>query len=76
MILGHADVSNSHTHAQDLLQLELDGRLDFVDLGGEILVVGDGCWEFTSFGSLAVEMDRGDKAYPLKDQDLRDEGFA
>lgn len=49
LILGHSDVSDSDTHAQDLLQLELDGGLDLVDLGAEILVVGDWGWEFTSW---------------------------
>ncbi len=42
LILGHADISNSNGHAQDLLQLELDGRLDFDDLAAEIVRVGDG----------------------------------
>jgi len=48
LILSHANVSDSDTHAQNLLQLELDSRLDFVDLGAEIFVVGDGSREFTS----------------------------
>lgn len=48
LILAHADVSDSDTHAQDLLQLELDGRLDFSDLGAQIFVVGDWGGEFTS----------------------------
>jgi len=48
LILSHSDVSDGDTHAQDLLQLELNGGLDFVDLGAEILVVGDRGWEFTS----------------------------
>lgn len=48
LILGHANISDSDTHAQDLLQLELDGGLDFGDLGAQIFVVGDWGWEFTS----------------------------
>lgn len=48
LILSHANVSDGDTHAENLLQLELDGRLDFVDLGGQIFVVGDGGGEFTS----------------------------
>jgi hypothetical protein len=48
LILGHANVSDSYTHAENLLQLELDGGLDFVDLARQIFVVGDGRGEFTS----------------------------
>ena len=48
LILSHSHVSDSDTHAQYFLQLELDGRLDFVDLGAQVFVVGDGSWEFTS----------------------------
>jgi hypothetical protein len=47
LILGHLDVSDSNTHTQDFLQLELDGGLDFVDLTAKIFVVGDWGWEFT-----------------------------
>ena len=42
LILGHLDVADGDTHAENLLQLELDGRLDLGDLVGEILSVGDG----------------------------------
>jgi hypothetical protein len=45
LILGHADIADSDTHAENLLELELDGGLDIDDLGGEILVVGDWGWE-------------------------------
>lgn len=48
LVLGHPDVSNSDTHAQHLLQLELDGRLDFVDLVAQVFVVRDWGREFTS----------------------------
>ena len=48
LVLSHANIADSDTHAQNLLQLELDSRLDFVDLGAEIFVVGDGSREFTS----------------------------
>jgi hypothetical protein len=41
LVLGHANVANSDTHAQHLLKLELDGRLDVGDLVVQILVVGD-----------------------------------
>lgn len=42
LILGHVNVADSDTHAQDLLQLELDRGLDLGDLGAEVLGVGDG----------------------------------
>ena len=41
LLLGHANVSDSDTHAKNLLELELDGGLDFVDLAGEVVGVGD-----------------------------------
>ena len=76
MILGHANVSDSDTHAENLLQLELDGGLDFVDLSREILVVRDWSWEFTSYGSsqltVPTDMKRLNCAYPWRDQDPRD----
>lgn len=49
LVLSHTDIADSNTHAQDLLQLELDGGLDLVDLGAEIFVVGDWGREFTSY---------------------------
>jgi hypothetical protein len=55
LVLGHADIANSNTHTQDFLQLELDGALDFVDLGGQIFVVGDGGREFTSCRMLELQ---------------------
>lgn len=42
LVLGHADVADSDTEAENLLKLELDGRLDVVDLVLEVLSVGDG----------------------------------
>jgi len=51
LVLSHANIADSDTHAQDLLQLELDGRLDFVDLGTQVLVVGDWGREFTSWST-------------------------
>jgi hypothetical protein len=54
-ILGHADVADSDTHAKHLLQLELDGRLDFGHLVGEVLVVGDGRGELSGLGKTRTE---------------------
>ena len=41
LLIGHVDVADSDTHAENLLELELDGGLDLSDLGGEVLVVGN-----------------------------------
>ena len=54
IILGHVHVTNSHTHAKNLLQLELDGRLDLGDLGGEIFGVRDGGWELAGYFAASV----------------------
>jgi len=47
LVLGHLDVSDSDTHAQNLLQLELDGGLDLGDLARQVVVVGDWGWELS-----------------------------
>jgi hypothetical protein len=49
LVLGHADVADGDTHAENLLQLELYGGLDIGDLLGETLVVGDWCWELAGY---------------------------
>jgi hypothetical protein len=54
LVLGHADVADGDTHAENLLKLELDGGLDLGDLALEILVVGDWGWELASCGCLSV----------------------
>merc|ERR1719188_1214380 len=46
--LSHANVANSNTEAQDLLHLELDGRLQIQSLLLQVVIVGDQSWEFTS----------------------------
>jgi len=55
LILGHADVTNSDTHAQNLLQLKFDGGLDVVHLVGEVLGVGNGCRELSGLGETGTE---------------------
>jgi hypothetical protein len=55
LVLSHANVANSDTHAENLLQLELDGGLDFVHLVGEVLSVGDGSGELSSLGETGSE---------------------
>ena len=50
LLIGHVDVADSDTHAENLLELELDGGLDLGDLGGKVLVVGDGGRELAGCG--------------------------
>jgi len=78
LVLSHANVADSDTHAQNLLQLELDGALDFVDLAAQVFVVGDWGWEFTSYESSVICLIIGWRlwTYPWRDQDPRDEEFA
>ena len=49
LIFGHANVANGSTHAQNLLQLELNGRLDLRDLAAEVIRVRDGRREFAGY---------------------------
>jgi hypothetical protein len=50
LLIGHVDVADGDTHAENLLELELDGGLDVGDLGGKVLVVGDGGRELAGCG--------------------------
>lgn len=68
MILGHVDVSDGNTETEDLLQLEFDGRPDFVDLLAEVFVVRDWGGEFTSLGKTGTQ-----KTGDLLDQGLGSE---
>lgn len=51
LLLGHANVADGDTHAENLLQLELDGGLDLGDLVAQVVGVRDrgrelaGCWD-------------------------------
>jgi len=58
LILGHTDIADSDTHAENLFELEFDGGLDIGDLVGEILSVGDWGWEFASLGETRTEETR------------------
>jgi hypothetical protein len=58
LVLSHANVANGDTHAEHLLQLELDGRLDLVHLVVEVLSVGDGCGELSGLGETRSEETR------------------
>lgn len=50
LVLGHLDVADGDTETQDLLELELDGALDFGDLVVEVFSVGDGSRELAGLG--------------------------
>jgi hypothetical protein len=81
LLIGHVDVADSDTHAENLLELELDGGLDFGDLGAEVLVVGDGGRELAGCEDGLVRGLRRYSscmawAYPWKDRDPRDAGSA
>ena len=61
LILRHVHVADRDTHAQHLLQLELDRGLDFGDLRAEVLSVGDWGWELAGCKcKLALCVHRGD----------------
>jgi hypothetical protein len=55
VVFGHVDVTDSDTETEDLLQLELDGRLDFGDLSGEVLRVRNGGGELSSLGETRTQ---------------------
>ena len=48
LLVGHANIANGDTKAQNLLKLELDGGLNVRDLGGHVFGVRDGGGEFAS----------------------------
>lgn len=68
LILGHLDVADSDTQAEDLLELELDGGTDLVGLLADVVGVGDGGGELTGL----VET-RSQKTGNLLDQGLGSE---
>jgi len=47
LLLSHSDVAHSNTKAEHLLELELDGALKVVNLGGHIVIVGKEGREFS-----------------------------
>jgi len=65
LIIGHLDVAYSNTQAQDLLELEFDGRANLSDLSGKILRVRHGRGELASLGETRAK----------KTRNLLDEGF-
>lgn len=55
VVLGHVDVADGDTETEDLLQLELDGRLDLDDLSVEVLTVRDGGGELSGLGETRTQ---------------------
>lgn len=55
LLLRHADVADGDTHAEHLLELELDGGLDLVHPGAEVVGVRDGRGELASCGGTGLE---------------------
>lgn len=73
LILSHANVADSDTHAENLLKLELDGGLDLVDLVLEILVVGDWGGELSSCKAISIVKELWQiGTNPWRDRDPRD----
>ena len=54
LVRSHADVADGDTHAQNLLELELDGRLDLGNLGAEVVGVRDGSRELASYWTVSL----------------------
>jgi len=65
LILGHLDVANSNTEAENLLELELDSRANLNKLVREIFSAGDWSGELAGFGKTGTKETR----------DLLDQGF-
>lgn len=55
LLLVHVDVTDGDTHAQNLLELELDGGLDLGDLVGQRLRVRDGRGELAGLGQTRTQ---------------------
>jgi len=68
LVLGHLDVADGDTQAENLLQLELDGGADLRGLVLEVVSVRDGRGEFTG-----LMQTRAKKTRDLLDQSFRSE---
>lgn len=68
LILGHVDVTDGDTQAENLLQLELDGGTDLISLLADVVGVGDGGGELSGL----VET-RSEKTGNLLDEGLGSE---
>ena len=59
LVLGHLDVADGDTQAENLLELELDGRADLSDLVAQVLSVRDGGGELAGCERLDVSTSPG-----------------
>lgn len=50
LVFGHLDVADGNTQAEDLLQLEFDGRFDLDELVAQVFTMRDGSGELPSWG--------------------------
>lgn len=57
LLLLHTDVADGDTHAENLLELELDGGLDLVDLASQVVGVGDGSRELSGCRRKNISID-------------------
>ena len=56
LVLSHLDVADSDTKAENLLQLELDGRADLSELVAQVLSVRDGGGELAGWGKSRISL--------------------
>lgn len=63
LLLLHLDVADGDTHAENLLQLELDGGLDVGDLAAEVVGVGDGGGELAGCEKQSKRLSTADDSY-------------
>jgi hypothetical protein len=54
LVVCHLDVANGDTETQNLLQLKLDGRADFVQFARQVLGMRDGGRELASCTQMSV----------------------
>merc|ERR1719192_1354572 len=64
--LGHSNVSNSNTEAQNFLHLELDGGLQIQSLLLQVVIVGHQGWELSS-----LVQSRTQQSWDLLDEGVR-----
>jgi len=55
LVFSHLDVADGDTQAENLLELELDGRTDLGDLAVKVLIVRDGGGELASLGETGTK---------------------
>ena len=54
LVVVHLDVADGDTQAEDLLQLELDGRADLSELVAQVLSVRDGGGALAGWGRVEL----------------------